>query len=356
MNGLRLARRVALISLAVGSVAWVVVAGPLNPPSGAVSSTYKTLSEVEPRIAINATNTPGDATSQFVISQKGSYYLTGNVDVSAAKNGIAIAASDVTIDLNGFTLSGSGSALAAIMDQSAGLLSGICVRNGHVRGWTQGGVVLGSSRGCLFEDLTLIDVLGDYGLNAAYNNVIRNCTTDFTQGVGSNVAAIRVGCCSLIQGCHVMGGDTTSAGILFIDSCTVTDCVVNNCQGDGISGGYSTISNCTVNYCIGDGIKVTNRSLVSGCVLDNNTLAGIHVTGTDNRIEGNNLSSNGRGIDADSTGNIFLRNTASGNGTNFDLVAGNFGIFVAGTSGGAVVGNSGGVSIGGTDPNANYSY
>ncbi|MFO0834927.1 MAG: right-handed parallel beta-helix repeat-containing protein [Phycisphaerales bacterium] len=357
MNGFRLGSRAALISLAAVSVAWVVVAGPLNPPSGAVSSTYKTLSEVEPRIAINATNTPGDATSQFVISQKGSYYLTGNVDVSAAKNGIKITASDVTVDLNGFTLTGSGSALAAIKDQTTGFLSGICVRNGHLRGWTQGGVLLGSSRGCLFEDLTLIDVLGDYGLYVAYNSVIRNCTTDNVQGTGANFAAIGVVCCSLIQGCHVQGGDSTSAGIVFADTCTVTDCVVNNCLSDGIrAGGVGSILNCTVNYNLGDGIDVGYRSLVVGCTASGNGQAGIHVVGTDSRIEDNNVTNNARGLDADSAGSIFLRNTASDNTTNFDLIYGNYGIFIAGLSGGAVLGNSGGTSIGGTDPNANYSY
>ena len=38
----------------------ISIGGPLNPPSGPISSTYKTLTEVEPRILINDVNTPGD--------------------------------------------------------------------------------------------------------------------------------------------------------------------------------------------------------------------------------------------------------------------------------------------------------
>jgi len=43
--------------------------GDLNPPVGPVAPAHKTWTEVEPRIAINATNTPGDADSLFRIAE-----------------------------------------------------------------------------------------------------------------------------------------------------------------------------------------------------------------------------------------------------------------------------------------------
>jgi len=73
----------------VATVLWVN-AGDLNPPPGPVASTMKTLSEVEPRIAVNSINTPGDADSLFKITQPGSYYLTGNI------TGVAETAQGVT--------------------------------------------------------------------------------------------------------------------------------------------------------------------------------------------------------------------------------------------------------------------
>jgi hypothetical protein len=77
----------------------IAIAGPLNPPSGAVSSTYKTLSEVEPRIAINATNTPGDADSVYKITQRrGATTLRAVSRALSGKHGIEveIASSGVT--------------------------------------------------------------------------------------------------------------------------------------------------------------------------------------------------------------------------------------------------------------------
>ena len=76
-----LSRSSVLVAAGLITAAGLVVAGPLTPPAGPVASTYKTLSEVEPRIAINAANTPGNAANLFIINQPGSYYLTGNIAV-----------------------------------------------------------------------------------------------------------------------------------------------------------------------------------------------------------------------------------------------------------------------------------
>ena len=88
------------------AAAGLLFAGPLDPPAGPVAPTYKTLTEVEPRIAINAANTPGDADSLFKITQPGSYYLTGNITGVVGRHGIEIAVPangpSVTIDLMGY--------------------------------------------------------------------------------------------------------------------------------------------------------------------------------------------------------------------------------------------------------------
>jgi len=67
------------------AIGYFATAGDLNPPAGAVSGTMKTLVDVEPRIAINATNTPGDADSLFRIAQRGSY--RGNTSTSNGVGG-----------------------------------------------------------------------------------------------------------------------------------------------------------------------------------------------------------------------------------------------------------------------------
>src|SRR5690606_14498054 len=96
--------------------------------------------EIEPRTPISTTNTPGDSDSQYRITQSGSYYLTGNVSGEADKKGIEIligAGQQVTIDLNGFTMTGkgSGSAFPAIYIDGVG--ANVVVRNGAIKDWRQ---------------------------------------------------------------------------------------------------------------------------------------------------------------------------------------------------------------------------
>ncbi|HZJ13677.1 MAG TPA: hypothetical protein VFD27_01440, partial [Chthoniobacteraceae bacterium] len=87
-----------LLSTPNSQLSTALAQGPLTPP-GAPAPTMKTLDQIEPRTAINSTNTPGDDDSLFKITQPGSYYLPGNITGVATKHGIEITASDVTLDL-----------------------------------------------------------------------------------------------------------------------------------------------------------------------------------------------------------------------------------------------------------------
>ena len=97
-------------------------------------------------------------------------------------------------------------------------------------------------------------------------------------------------------------------------------------MGIGAAAG-STIKDCTASQNAGDGIRVRGGSLVSGntCHLNgyNGDGAGIHVSGPDNRIDGNNVTENDRGIDVNESGSFIVRNSARGNGTNYVIAAGN---------------------------------
>jgi parallel beta-helix repeat protein len=87
--------------------------------------------------------------------------------------------------------------------------------------------------------------------------------------------------------------------------------------------------------------------------------ANIHVTSTDNRIEGNSCTGADRGVDVDAAGNIIVRNTCSGNTINWDIVANNYyGPIVdrTGVVAAAVTGSSAASTLGSADANANFSY
>src|SRR5215470_6747809 len=112
------------VLLALGTLA---LAGPLDPPAGPVTSTYKTLTEVEPRTPLSQATTPGDVANQFKITQPGSYYLTGNMTASTGSAPcILIAASDVTLDLSGFSVRNGATEGIRISGDN------VTVRNGSV--------------------------------------------------------------------------------------------------------------------------------------------------------------------------------------------------------------------------------
>src|ERR1017187_8409666 len=114
----------ALLALSTlnSQLSTVFAQGSLTPP-GAPTPTMKSLDQIEARTPISSV--------PYTISAPGSYYLTGNLAVSSG-TAITITASQVTLDLNGFTLSsteatptGTGILL------EVGGNSDITIRNGH---------------------------------------------------------------------------------------------------------------------------------------------------------------------------------------------------------------------------------
>jgi parallel beta-helix repeat protein len=370
--------------LALLATLLTVHAGPLDPPAGPVSGTGKTLSEVEPRVAVGAANTPGDADSLYRITQPGSYYLTGNVQGVAGKVGIAIAASGVTLDLNGFALIGPGTGgLGDGIRVTASGLGNIAVVNGSVRGWPQVGVNLGTqSPTNVRVERVSSSANGVHGIFTGTQSVISMCLAQGNQSYG-----ILTGGKSTIADCVASGNGVTGAlegGIGSGSGSTISRCTAADNPGVGIGSNVgSTITGCTSRSNSGAGISCNIGCTIEACTSSNNALDGI-VGSSDNVIRGNTCVDNGRsgtgagihlltpgnriernhcvtatyGIKVDSGGNTIFSNTCAANGTNWSIVPGNtYGQIVDRTisSSPGVVGNAAASATDTSDALANFS-
>ncbi|MFT3685816.1 MAG: right-handed parallel beta-helix repeat-containing protein [Phycisphaerales bacterium] len=370
-------------ALALAAAALLTTAafgGPISPPMGAVGPTMKTMTEVEPRIAINATNTPGDADSVYKITQPGSYYLTGNVTAAAGFSGIEIASANVTIDLGGFSILGNPGSLDGVKAVT-GNSNNAVVRNGAVSGMGGDGIDLtqgGPTKGDRVEGVNASGN-GGIGIRVSNSATVVNCSAN--SNLGSGIAAFD-GC--TVSSCQAAGntghGFTSNASCVF-NSCSangngsdgfslgtgnsVTACTAATNGEDGIDASLgSTVTNCASQYNARDGIRVASYSLVTGNNCESNGLgaqvgAGVHGTGSKNRIENNSCFNADVGIDVDNGGSIVIRNTCGGNTVNWTLATGTvYGPIVdrSGIASPPVSGNSAASQLTTTDPNANFTH
>jgi parallel beta-helix repeat protein len=306
--------------LALGAPAF---AGELDPPAAPNGTPGP-----EPRIAINAENTPGDAEAHFVIGRRGSYYLPrsfANLSFNSTKHGIVIEADDVTVDLQGFTLDGMDTIVFPFGVQGpqpsvTGILASghpdnVTVRNGVIRDWTGSGVDLEFAENCTVENIDVFncDVLG---ICAGENATVNRCKA---------------------VNCGTTGIDVSNGG-------TISDCVASDNGEDGISGFNVLIRDCVSKDNTRDGYDL-NRGILRDSIAEQNgrhgirarficlvrdnvshnqeTGAGVFVEGTANRIEGNQIVSNETGILATGQSNVIIQNTVRNSATSFNIVLNN---------------------------------
>lgn len=385
----------------------VAAQGSLTPP-GSPAPLMKTLQQIEPRIDI--ATLPGDANSERIISTRGSYYLSGNLSVTKT-NGIMVQTRDVVIDLNGFEISrvssGSGDGISANV---GGQNQVITVKNGTIIGFAFG-IHAGAGLSNVIKDVAVYYC--DNGIDAGSGAIVERCCATLSNGAGGRAIRVDDG---VVSHCLVSGG-SGQVGISIVNS-TMDHCVVRvsnvvygiealnssvvNCsanntynsagfsagiravastvrsctvaftqstaadysgsQGMGIYADSSLILDCEVRSNKGDGIRVQSHSTVQRCNSFGNGVkgldgAGVHADGDFNRVENNNVVDNDRGIDATGTVNLIFGNSARGNSSNYEIVAGNrVGAIVLPPTSGAITGNGPAAGLGTTDPWANFAY
>jgi parallel beta-helix repeat protein len=294
----------ALLFLLTGLTGSVFAQGSLTPP-GAPGATMKTLAQVEPRTPISS--------APFTISQPGSYYLTTNL--TSTGHGVIITASDVTLDLTGFRLSGDrgDSDYGVFLDGATNsAIRNVIVRNGIVRDFAVG-VHAEYAQNSRFERLITatnyfygIQLYGDSG--QCNGNTIANCTVN-----GNRIRGIQFygysGQCSgnTIANCTVSGNG--NQGIFLYgysgqcDGNTIADCTVsdNGTRGINLDGTVgqcngNTLVDCTVSGNESYGIYLDgtvgqcNGNTLADCTVSGNGSRGIYLYGSSGQCDGNTLA------------------------------------------------------------------
>ena len=346
------AKRLLLLLVASLLPASTFAQGSLTPP-GAPATTMKTLQQIEPRIdlqnAPTSAVTTSNASYHYIITQPGSYYLSGNISVTKS-NGIQINAAGVTLDLNGFEIvRGSGTGGLGIEIGLAAHRARIF--NGSVRFFgagIQSAAVDGETKACAVEDVTVAncslggirlgrgarvdscrvhDNSGSFGISVDDGSVVSNCTAH----QNSVTAAIVAGEGCILNSCTAWGNTGLSAinaghGSTLLNcsahdntvtyaldvgaTCTVIGCSARRNQSGatnsaGIRAGLScSLTNCAssenqslagANENRGRGFDLGTYSIIENSVARFNDGAGIRVVSytivrqnsfTDNGIEG----------------------------------------------------------------------
>jgi hypothetical protein len=228
----------------------------------------KTLDQVEPRIPVDATHTPGDDNSTYIISQPGSYYLTGNLVGESAKTGILIQADFVTLDLNGFQVLGAGGSSLGIAGPSYNYTR---ISNGTVSGWGATGISCGMEA---MLDHISSHQNGGHGFSMLQRGIICDCKAD-SNGLGG----LSVGAYSNVSRCTAFGNGGDGISVLQISQ--IQDCIASsNAPGNGIVVSFScrvsnSISSNNAAGIYGLGANGSGGSIVEGCSVYGNGNNGI---------------------------------------------------------------------------------
>jgi hypothetical protein len=258
-------------------------AGPLDPPNPPGS----TLPQVEPRAPIPPVGWAG--TFPIVINQPGSYFFTRDLTYTGGL-AIQISSSNVTLDLNGFTLDGAnvGSQGIAV----SGQLADLTIENGNVRGWTLEGVTTATNANNLavqsvFQDLKITNSY--HGLDVDSGAMVRRVTVEKdTYGIGIWDLGNRYEG-GLIEDC-IASENVTTAIQVASNNVTVRGCVIDSNGGQGIliDHAFDVIDGNTIQGTdVGAGVTLSgtaSKDTVVRNVFANNAGGAVQDLGVNNRI------------------------------------------------------------------------
>jgi hypothetical protein len=232
--------------------------GSLTPPPGVPGPTMKSLDQIEPRIPISST--------PFIITSSGSYYLTTNLHVTNG-DAIDIDTNQVTLDLNGFTISSSdpGASAYAILLAVPGGNSNVTIFNGHI------------VSGVTYNGTNFIGPGFGHGIDLP-GSTVQNVRVSDVSVSGCSYFGIYLGTgdSSVVESCNALNIGSTGILASSVLHSTAYQCgttgiyadVASDCSGHAIAGGVgvqaSTANNCQ-GSCTGSGTGLLVTGVAIGC-------------------------------------------------------------------------------------------
>lgn len=212
-----------------------------------------------------------------------------------------------------------------------------CIANGNSgSGFNCGSAIV--LRGCASRDnathgfelaarCALMDSVADFNSgNGVYSGPY--CLVSRVSAAGNLANGIETFDHALVSDCNA---SFNSIRGIFINSGDVLNCTVrsNGDAGIDVFLSDSTVRGCSASENFGDGIRVTllctvadNHCTRNGTIVGGGFAAGIIASGDRNRIDNNHVSFNDYGVAAPTPGarNVIIRNTASGNGSDYGFI------------------------------------
>lgn len=267
-------------------------------------------------------------TAGITISADGSYYLTSNLSASNNQNGVLVQAKNVTLDLNGFSIVGTGTGSGAGIVIVSGAKN-VRIRNGTIRDFGSAGINGGATQGVTLEELAALNN-GSSGASIGTSSTVSHCQfrgnrnngLDVSDGsaikdcvaVGNAAMGFTIDTASLIE--NSISDQNSTTGIFMSGQCHVLNCTVRNNGGNGIqSNEKALIESCVVGKNGDNGITIQQGSHVVHCVSFENKTNGILVNiGHSVLIEDCTATSNSQDGIATQNSGLVVNCTANANG------------------------------------------
>jgi len=163
----------------------------------------------------------------YTIGASGSYRLTGNIQVPSSTFGILVNAKNVTIDLNGFSITGPTDS------------NGIAAGSGFVGTTVENGTVTGFNQAIILNDNSTVksvhaDSNAKDGITVGSNSLVEDCTAN------SNLSGKGISCNA---GCTISGNTLNNNKVGVIVSSMTASLIVRNTINGNTTGLFLIGSN-----------------------------------------------------------------------------------------------------------------